>query len=213
MAIIPLPPKFTFSKVNSFKLQRANNTIRSRYTAHRQTVIFPFAVWMLDATLTEYDDIFASFIRSFLVQLEGEKNTFRLPVPGYSKPIQSNAATAENLEARSARATSLHMHEIKTATGSYMSENQVFLTEGDYFTIQDELKTVTNSTLINAQGRAIVEFQPPLRKSVAGHPTIVPITLQNPTCLMTAADDDIADWTISPPNRQGGRFEAFEAIP
>ncbi|HEX8351063.1 MAG TPA: hypothetical protein VF598_13955, partial [Hymenobacter sp.] len=96
MAIIPVPAALRFSKINSFKLQRATAILRSKYTGQAQRIAYPYAVWELEAALIEADGIGAGQIRSFLAQLEGQKNSFRLPVPGYSKPTtgySSNSST------------------------------------------------------------------------------------------------------------------------
>lgn len=204
MALITLPPKFAFSRVSSFKLQRATNTLRSKYTAQRQTIIYPFAVWMLEATLREYDGVDAGKIRSFLAQLEGQKNTFRLPVPGYTKPTAGyNPAGTEYIVNSNvpARATSAQIY-----TGA---ANTPIFNEGDFFTVNDELKIVTVAAATNSGGIVTVNFQPPMRTVVLTNTVVV---LTNPTCLMTAADDDVANWDIAPPVRQSSKFSAVEAI-
>jgi hypothetical protein len=202
MAVISLPANFSFTSVKRFALQRASNVTRSKYTGVRQKIIYPFAVWIFEANLVEYDGQNASKLRSFLVQLEGKKNTFRLPVPGYSKPTTNNVnANAAVRIAAAARATTLFAKSLPASVAA--------LNEGDYFTIQDELKMVTISTASDGSGFAQIDFQPPLRKPAA---VDVAITLINPTCLMEAQDDDIADWALSPPYRHKVTFDAIEAI-
>lgn len=201
MAIITVPARFGFSKVNSFKLQRATNKLRSKFTAQAQTVKYPFAVWMLDATLVEVDGRDAGRVRSFLVQLEGQANSFRLPVPGYWRPSTGYNADAF-ANAAAARASSITIVNLATS--------QPILREGDYFTINDELKMVTADAASNNAGIAVINFKPPLRKPILFNGT--PVSLLNPTILMTAAQDDVADWGIGPPTRQTGRFEAVEAV-
>lgn len=202
MAIIDVPAGMTFSKVNSFTLQRASNVLRSKFTGQGQRIVYPFAVWMLEATLNETDGRLAGRIRSFLVQLEGQKNSFRLPVPGYYRPSTGyNNGNPELLTAAAARATSISVHTI--------APNLPFLNEGDYFTINDELKMVTASVASNNDGRAVVNFKPALRKPAGGSTKVIII---NPTVLMTAEGDDVASWGIGPPTRQSGKFNAVEAV-
>lgn len=203
MAIIPVPARFGFSKVNSFKLQRATNKLRSKFTAQAQTVKYPFAVWMLDATLVELDGLDAGRLRSFLVQLEGQANSFRLPVPGYNKP--STGYNPSGLEYANAD----YAARTKTIQVGIAGASIPVFNEGDYFTVNDELKMVTSPVASNAGSLANVSFQPGLRKPLVAATKLV---LIKPTILMTAAEDDVADWAIGPPTRQTGRFEAVEAV-
>lgn len=203
MAIIPVPAKFSFGKLPSFKLQRSSNILRSKYTGQAQVVVFPYAVWMLQGNLTEYDGLNAGSIRSFLVQLEGQKNTFRLPVPGFTRPMNGFDIDASAFNAAAARASSI------TMVSTPVRVSVPFLNEGDYFTVNDELKIVTSSVALNAGGIATIPFQPPLRKPVLANAAI---KLQNPTILMRAADDDVANWAVLPPIRQQANFNAIEAV-
>lgn len=86
MALITLPSKFGFTRINKWGLMRASNTLRSRYTASRQAIVYPYAAWSIDADLIDYPEPEASSIRAFLTELEGQANTFDLPVPGYAGP-------------------------------------------------------------------------------------------------------------------------------
>lgn len=201
MAIITLPTKFAFTRIPEFKLQRSSNTIRSKYTGQGQTIVFPFAVWFLKGTLVDYDGLEAGKIRSFLVQLDGQANTFRLPVPGFSKPMTGYSANAQLKTAAAARASSITIKSLTPLASVFA--------EGDYFTINDELKLVTQAVAANGAGEATVSFKPPLRKAAAVNDAII---TQNPTCLMRALDDDIAKWGVSAPVRQSTPFEAVEAV-
>lgn len=203
MAIIPVPAKFSFTKVASFKLQRSSNILRSKFTGQAQVIVYPFAVWMLQATLVEYDGLDAGKIRSFLAQLDGQKNTFRLPVPGFTRPMTGYLGPVTGLSANAAaRASVITVYGLIT--------NVPILAEGDYFTINDELKICTQAANSDGTGQATINFKPPLRKALlAGAQTIL---FQNPTILMRAADDDVADWGISAPVRQQTKFNAVEDI-
>jgi hypothetical protein len=203
LTIISLPSAFSFTSVKRFALQRAGNTVRSKYTGVRQTVVYPYAIWVLEATLVEYDEPQAGLIRSFLVQLEGQKNGFRLPVPGYKKPTTGYTGNAlvNNGAGISARATSMAVDGLTPSVP--------VLNEGDYFTVGDELKVCTVAIASNGSGQATISFMPPLRKPLANNALV---TLQNPTILMHMAEDDAADWGISAPNRHKVNFDAIEVI-
>lgn len=202
MAIIAVPAKFQFSKVTSFKLQRAGNILRSKYTGQAQRIVYPYAVWELQANLVEYDGLDAGRIRSFLVQLEGQKHSFRLPVPGFTKPMTGHIGNGVSTLAAAARASSISIGATAGLT------NAAFVAEGDYITINDELKIVTQAvSLVGAN--CTINFKPPLRKAA---PIGTSVIVQNPTCLMTAQDDDVAGWAVSAPVRQGTSFDAIEAV-
>lgn len=201
MALVALPAKFSFTGLPTFKLQRASNSLRSKYTGQGQHVVFPYAVWQLTGTLVEYDGLDAGDIRAFLVDLDGVANTFRLPVPGFTRPMTGYMGNAVSVGVTNARATSI--------SATVTSNNTPIVARGDYITINDELKMVTQAVASNGAGALIISFKPPLRKAVAA---ATPIYLQNPWCLMRAADDDVAKWGVAPPVRQKTSFEAIEAV-
>lgn len=203
ITIIPLPAAFSFTAVKKFALQRAGNTVRSKYTGVRQTVVYPYAIWILEATLVDYDGAQARLIRSFLAQLQGQKNGFRLPVPGHSKPTTgySGNALVNNVAGIAARATSMAVDGLTPSTN--------ILNEGDYFMVNDELKIATTSVASNASGQATLTFEPFMRKAVADNTAV---TFQNPTILMHMQDDDSASWGISAPYRHKVSFDAIEVV-
>jgi hypothetical protein len=201
MAIITVPAKFSFTRVAKFGLLRATNVLRSRFTGQGQRIVYPFAVWQFEGTLVDYDGPEAAAIRSFFIQLEGQKNSFRLPVPGYDKPSTGYTNNAAVAVAAAARASSITMG----GAGASIP----FLGDGDYFTIQDELKMVTAPVALNAQGQAVVNFKPAMRKAAAIN---VGITLQKPTVLMHSTDDDVATWGLAAPVRHSLSLSAIEAV-
>lgn len=201
MAIISLPSKFSFTAVKTFKLQRAGNTTRSKYTGVRQTIVYPFAVWVFEGTLVDYDGADAAAIRSFLMQLEGQRHSFRLPVPGYSRPSTGYTGNALINGAVAARATSMAIDG--------MTVSIPILAAGDYFTVNDELKMCVSSFSSNASGQATVSFLPAMRKPLADNAAV---TMQNPTVLLHAQDMDVAEWGLSPPFRHKVKIDAIEVV-
>ena len=205
MALITLPTKFGFSRIERFGLTRRSNSLRSRYTGQGQTVVYPYAVWEFEGTLIEYDGPEAAAIRAFLVDLEGQKNTFRLPVPGYNGPSTGFKADVMNL-AVAQRATSITMTNWPDQ-GPF--NNQPLFKKGDYFSIGAELKMVTENVTFDAAGQAVVNFKPATRKAYGAG---FGVNVVNPYCTMRAVEDDVASWAISAPVRQSSKFEAIEAV-
>ncbi len=201
MAIIALPPKFSFTGIPKFGLQRKSASLRSKYIGAAQIVVFPYAIWMLEGNLLEYDGADAGKMRSFLVQLEGPKNSFRLPVPGFSTSLTGYTANRALTVAAASRAQSV------TVGGGAALAN--YLAEGDFITIQDELKLVTAPVAFNGGGNATISFKPGLRAAAA---IGVNVICYQPTVLLRGGDD-IATISLSPPVRQGvPNFSVIEAV-
>lgn len=203
MALITLPTKFSFTKIGKWGLTRAGNQLRSRYTGQGQRIVYPYAVWELEGSLVDYDGPEAADIRAFLVDLEGIKHTFRMPVPGYTRPQSGYTGNALVAGAHGARVSSIVMQSNPAVYG------QGFISRGDYFTVGDELKMATASVATDAFGKATVPFKPATRKPLADGAVI---TLQNPYCLMHAVEDDVASWGLTAPVRHGLAIAAIEAV-
>jgi hypothetical protein len=201
MAVIPLPARFGFSELPTFTLMRASNEVRSRYTAVRQILTYPYAVFMLEGTLVELDGIEAGRMRSFLAKLKGKQNTFRLPVPGYYRPSTGYAGDGFAQNPAASRATSLVL--------GGMVANVPVLREGEYVTINDECKMITEDCASTSNGQCVINFEPAFRKPVIANS---PVKLQKPTILMHSQDDSSASWSIKAPTRQASKFRAIEAI-
>lgn len=201
MAIIPIPATLSFTSVDDLILTRNTSILRSRFTGQRQAVVYPYAIWLIKAKLREYAPEDAGVIRSFLAQLDGQANTFRLPVPGYTQSLTGYTATRQLNVAAAVRASA-----VSVSGGSASSP---YLLDGDYFTINDELKMAVGDIFFNAGGVAVINFKPFLRKpAIIGDNVVV----LNPTMLMYAADDDVAKWGIRAPVIHSFDLDAIEAI-
>lgn len=196
MALIALPAKFGFNRVERFGLRRAGVSLRSRYTGDVQKIVYPFAVWEFKGNFIDYpEDQGAREIRAFLAALKGQENTFKLPVPGYYKNSANNGTALATTAAALVRAVSI---TVTNAGAGYIKA-------GEYFTIQDELKIATAD--MTAGG--VIAFQPPLRAPVA---IATPLVILNPYCVMSSPDDDVAMWGISAPTRHGFELEGIESF-
>lgn len=201
MAVIPLPTGLAFSDVPDLTLARAGVEVRSKYTAQSQYLAFPYAIWVFEGIVVESDGVKAGRFRSFLAKLQGRRNTFRLPVPAYSRPA-SGYATDGNLQAAVAsRATSV--------TVGGLTANRAVFSEGDYFNIGDELKLATSDVGSDANGQCTISFEPAMRNPF-GSGTLV--KLQSPFIYLQAQDDNVASWQLKAGFRQNSRLAAIEAI-
>lgn len=202
MAIIPVPDNFAFSKVSKFTLARSGTTLRSKYNAARQTVVYPFAIWILEGKLREYDGALAGEVRAFLVDLDGQKNTFRLPVPGFSAPLSgyNGDAVVNGAVASGARSMAI----------DGLAPNTPILNYGDFFTVNDEFKMCLAPVQSNGLGQVgALSFKPAMRKPLADNAIV---KIQEPTILMHSQDDDIATFSLDPPVRQNSSVSFIEAI-
>jgi hypothetical protein len=201
MAVVTLPTKVYFSKVEKLQLMRAGVSLKSRYTGKRQVVNFPFAMWVFEGTLVPMSDLDAGEWRAFLTSLEGQRNTFRLPVPGSNKPLSGYTGNATlGTGGVAVRAKSMPV------TGP---ANTLLLRKGDYFNLGDELKVADTSVTTNGAGVATVSFQPGARRAYAAGQAI---TIQNPFIYLAASDDDSGSWSLDRPVKHGIKLVCAEAI-
>ncbi len=200
MAVITLPSTVFFDKVDKLQLLRAGLALRSRYTGKRQTINFPFALWVFEGKLIPMDGADANDWRRFLIALEGVKNTFRLPVPGSPTPLSGYAANATiGTGGVAARAT----------TAPIVGDGSVtILKAGDYFNIGDELKVAMADCVLTA-GTGTVSFQPPTRKAYVATQAV---TILNPFIYLALADAEGASWALERPVRHGIKLICMEAF-
>lgn len=201
MAVITLPSKVYFDKVDKLQLLRAGVTLRSKYTGKRQHLNFPFALWIFEGALIPMEGIDAGEWRSFMTELEGAKNTFRLPVPGSEKPLSGYTGNLTlgtgGVAVRSKSAP---------VTGP---ANTLVLRKGDYFNIGDELKMASAPLTLSSTGTGTVAFQPSTRKAYAAGAAV---QVQNPFIYLSAQDPDSGSWSLERPVRHGIKIMAIEAV-
>lgn len=201
MTLIALPSKVYFESVDSLKLQRSGVSMRSRYTGKRQAIVFPFAVWTFQGTPIMMDGTDAGEWRAFLALLQGEKNTFKLPVPGTETgPLSAFSGTAA-VGTAGALAGAVSM-PITTTGGS-----GTFLKKGDYFTVNDELKLCTADCAVGTN--VTLSFEPFLRVAVTSG---MALTVTNPYVVLALADGDQADWALEHPVQHKFKLKAVEAF-
>lgn len=201
MAVIELPTKVYFDKVDKLQLLRSGMTLRSRYTGKRQHINFPFSLWIFEGKLIPMEGLDAGEWRSFLTSLEGQKNTFRLPVPGSAKPLSGFTGNAViGTGGVAVRAKSM----LVSATA-----NTLILRKGDYFNVGDELKMSDVNVTTNGSGVASVSFQPAMRAARAAG---FAVQIQNPFIYLAAAEDDSGSWALEKPTKHGFKLKCAEAI-
>jgi hypothetical protein len=199
--VIELPNYVHFESGARLTLRRGSIVLRSRYTGKRQTLVLPYALWVFEGKLVPVEGTDAADWRGFLVDLDGQANTFRLPVPGTVGPSSGYSGPEATVDGAGQSGRTINL------TG--ITPNAVYLRRGDYITINDELKVVQANVSANALGKATVDFKPRLRKSP---PNGSVTKTRNPTVLVSAQDDDVASWELNRPVRHHIALSAIEAI-
>lgn len=203
MALITLPSKVHFEKVDKFQLLRSGTSLRSKYTGKRQAIVHPFALWVFEGRLVPMEGLDAGEWRAFLASLEGQKNTFQLPVPGASKP---SAPGGGDVAAGPMAARSKSLNIVAAGAGIGYTINK-----GDYFTVNGELKIATAPcTPISTTVPVVLTFEPGLRNAIPADGR--PLELRDPYCVMSATADDVATWSLERPVRHGIKLSAMEAF-
>lgn len=202
MALITFPTQTYFESVSKLQLLRSTYELRSRYTGKRQVVVLPFALWYFEGKLLPQTGLKAGRWRSFLAQLQGRRNTFKLPVPGSEAPLSGYTGPEGTVSV-----AALERDMSLTSTG--WTPNKLVLAEGDYFTINDELKVATADATSNGAGLLVVQFEPGLRKTASIGLTV---RVFNPYMLMSAQADDAASWSLTHPVEHGIDIKGVEAV-
>lgn len=200
MTVIAVPEYIGFENCE-ISLLRATVAHRSPFTGKRQVVTSAFALWQFSGKVVPLQGIPAGKLRSFLVQLKGQANTFRLPVPAAEVPLSAYSGTQGRVNTASGVGTSI-------ATDGW-TPNTLIVADGDYFNIGDELKMATADILSNGAGVCTLLFEPPLR-TVPADNTI--IKLDDPFIYLSASDDEIAKWGLKDYNTHDSNIKAIEAF-
>lgn len=189
MALITLPPGCAFEDAQ-LTLSRKSVAARSSYTGKRQVSRLSYALWVFEGRMPSLSQEAAAPWRSFLARLEGQVNTFKLPVPGVAGPLSrySGAVGKPAAPLSGVGASSVYTNG--------WQPNTLLLKDGDYFNIENELKLCTADVMSNASGQATILFAPPLRRTAT---TGDILELQAPFVVVSAQNDDIASWALSKP--------------
>lgn len=200
MAVITVPANIGFDGCK-IGLLRATAEHRSPFTGKRQVVTSAFALWQFEGTVVPLQGTDAGAARSFLAELRGRANTFRLPIPAAGVPLSLYAGLQGQVSSAGVLGTSVPT--------SGWSPNAVVFRRGDYFNIGDELKMATADVTANGSGVATIYFEPSLRAAPAIN-TI--IKFQDPFLYLAAQEDDIASWGLKDFNTHNMMIKATEAF-
>lgn len=157
MTLIP-SPDFNFSSY-TLQMLRQSLAMKSPFSGKSQVLAMPYALWHFKGQFSIQDTYKAGLLRAFFTNLDGQANTFRLSLPGFTAPLSGYAGFTGYVNGANQTGTSL----ITIA----WSASTLILQEGDYFTVNDELKVVTAPCYSDGSGNATINFKPALRTSPA----------------------------------------------
>lgn len=195
MAVLDFPDVLPASC--EFRLQHNSQSFESDLSGATQAVAMPGARWRASLRFPVMQGIDARRLRAFLVGLEGRAGMFRMPV------LEPNAGTAAGSPVVTSVASSVEL-----VTEGWTPNQPVALEVGDYITIGNELKMVTQAAEADAFGRATLHIAPPLRRRPAPE---TPIVTSSPSCVMRLADDTVG-WDLSAPVIYAMTIDCIEVL-
>lgn len=199
MSSVITVPSGVFFDDAELGLVRADQVFRSGFTGRRQTLAWPYALWVFTGRTVPYDHAEAGKLRSFLARLRGRVNLFRLPIPGAYNTAGYTGANPTLSGAHAADAPAIQISG---------PANTLILRDGDYLTINDECKLVTADVVTNGSGQALLPIEPSLRRPAASG---LVVEVKSPYILLSSDQQDAARWKLIRPTRHTFNFVATEA--
>lgn len=191
-------------RTSRFGLLSNTRTFISPFNGVTQRLELAGARWMASYSLAPMNRTQFAEIQAFLLELRGRANTFY----GYDPDAKTARGSAGStpgtplVNGGSQTGTSLIIDGAPGGAASY-------LLAGDYFSVNDELKMITQTIPTDTSGDATLIFEPPLRESPADN---APITLSTASAIMHLTADDMAVWDANENSIYNISFSGAEAI-
>ena len=180
MAIIPVPDALAIRRVE-WAFDRPAQVNRSQWTKRRQVVTQPGpALWSATAELAVRvgtDDWLEA--EAFLIDLEGQINTFRLEAAAKS---QTDLPLAPQVDGAGQYGRSLRLRGGIPGAG---------LKRGHKMTVNDQMVSISVPFVFDVEGRAVVTFKPSLRLSPLDGNSV---EMRRPTVLVALTGSSVG-WT------------------
>ncbi len=136
----------------------------------------PYALWDFDFRIPKMDWDEAGPWISFFAQLRGRTGSFKLPIPGVDAPRSGYTGAVGVVNGASQIG-----HTINTK--SWAIDETDFLSIGDMFTMNDELKVVRIPPDSDGSGLSTITFDPAIRQSPADNAVIM---INNPYVILAS---------------------------
>ena len=179
--VLPTTPKFTSA---TFNLLRADVPIELLSGAE---VIMAFrkAVWVYSFALPAMKIADGRIWSSRLTQLSNLSNTFNATPPEYDGPGTGYSGASPLVMGAGQLGRSLACDGVTASTA--------ILLEGDYFSVNGELKKLTANATSDGSGNVTFAFEPALRKSPANNAAV---NIATPSAVFRLAAPE-ASWDVN----------------
>lgn len=201
MAVIPFPTNVGIKRIQWTPPDPIVQVNRSGWTNHRQVVQQPGSpMWMASFELAPIiGEINVRAWRAFRAKLLGPINTFRLVATETNQHPHGEGKVATNFHGVLGR--------VLRSTG-WPGGAAPTLFAGQMFTINDELKILTQDAVDLGGGGRDLYFEPALRKPLENG---TPIVTVRPACLVSRTPGG-AGWSVDPGQMYGISYEVEEAF-
>lgn len=183
-----------------FGLKTNTGLFQSSLNRYVQRIERAGAIWQATFEYPPMKREDAAAVVAFLVKLSGVANTFYGYDPAATTPQGTGNGTP--------------LVNGADQTGSALvtdgwDASETVLKAGDYFSVNDEFKMVTDDVTSDGSGNATINFKPQLRSSPADNAAM---TVSAPKCIMALVDDDQAIWDVNEASFYGIQFMAREVF-
>lgn len=203
MALITIPSGLRITDSN-FGLASTVQAFKSPFSSQQQVNETSPAVWMLEFTtaLYRFDEANSIAMKSFMAKLRGGVNHFEYGDPDYVSRRGVGGGTPLVQGAGQTGSSII--------TDGWPINTTNIMRDGDYFTVNGELKRMTADVNSNASGVATLQFEPPTRVSP---PDNAALNITNPKASFTVNNANVA--VISSDYRRLTSFtvSAMERLP
>ena len=211
-----------------FRLIRDDRTLES-FTGTEQYIANRPAYWSFTIPILPRNNVEAKRWRAAIVELSRPANTFFATPPGYrgSAYAQNRIEPPTLLELSNGTNLELSTGELLLVNPGFIGgdvfvdgagqlgkelnvngadPNEVLFRAGEYFSVNDELKVVTEDCTTDGQGKALVKFEPPLR-SMPAEGMSLSIVKPRTSFRITSP----AAWSLQPNRLHSFDIEAIES--
>ena len=173
----------------SMRLKRVVAVAESPFTLDTQVYTHQGARWEAEVTLPPLTYAEARSVEAFIVGLKGREGTFT-----FGNPLHTDTAIV-----LTSGSTAIRSETLTTSAGS------TAVSAGTYFQLGSYLYLVTAD---KSSGAGTLEFQPPLRETIATGQGLIVI---QPKSLWRMASNDVS-WSTNEASLQGFSFAMVEAL-
>jgi hypothetical protein len=178
-------------------------SFRSDLTGIEQTLELDGAKWNASLTFANRYGVEARSLRGFLTSLRGKAGRF------YLSPEDANEKTGSALGTPVSTTASSNGGANQLNTEGWLVNQDIVLGAGDWFEFNGELKQITSDVASDANGDALLTFEPSLRKGWTIGANVVTL---NPKCVMKLKSNNGASWNVSTPIIYAMTFACEEAL-